>query len=85
MDFHGISCGETDHDRPHEHTTEADGGRDNDYEFRVYPPPSDQNPNPYLGGGDQIKITFTSTNFVLTNLDFDSDDNNAPPFDRIRT
>ena len=81
-DFHETSCDQSGHDSPHENVIEVDGGRDNELVFRVYPPPSDVQPNPFLGDRDKIRITLPG--FRLSGADFDSDDDSDPPADRIR-
>ena len=81
-DFHETSCDQSGHDSPHENVIEVDGGRDNVMVFRVYPPPSDGQPNPFLGDRDKIRITLPG--FRLSGADFDSDDVSDPPAARIR-
>ena len=58
QDFHETPCGESGHDSPHENVIEVDGGRDNKMVFRVFPPPGNASPNPFLGDGDKIRITL---------------------------
>ena len=59
VDFHGIGCDAPGHDRPHENVIEADGGRDNELVFRVYPP----SVAGYLDVDDQIEIKLTEFSF----------------------
>ena len=67
VDSHGIACGQPGHDEPLENVIEVDGGRDNDYEFRVYPPSDLAN---YLDAGDQIKIKLMD--FRMSGLVFNT-------------
>ena len=59
VDFHEIGCDAPGHDRPHENVIEADGGRDNELVFRVYPP----SVAGYLDVDDQIEIKLTEFSF----------------------
>ena len=51
----GVSCIETTHDNPHEHTIEVDGGRDRELVFNVYVP---DNIDDFNDANDNIVIRF---------------------------